>query len=94
MVAVVTPATTMMAVMKGTTTNTTTSTTTTTNATITTTVEEEDNVKSNCKENSEYAATACTTHGRTELHTYKLPYRTGHMCFHTTVLPVKLQFDI
>ena len=89
----VTPATTMMTVMKETTTNTTTSTTTTTNVTIATTVEEEDNVKSNCKENSEYAH-ACTTHGRTELHTYMLPYRTGHMCFHTAVLSVKLQFDI
>ena len=89
----VTPATNMMTVMKGTTTNTTTSTTTTTNATITTTVEEEDNVKSNCKDNNEYAH-AYATHGRIVLHTYMLPYRTGHMCFHTAEFSVKLQFDI
>jgi hypothetical protein len=89
----VTPATAMMTVMKGTTTNTTTSTTTTTNTTITTTVEEEDNVNSNYKGNNEYAH-ACTTRGHTELLTYMLPYRTGQVCYHTALLPVKLQFDI
>ena len=69
--AMVTPATTMMTVMKETTTITIT-TTTTTNATITITMEKRDSVKSNYKDNNEYA---CTKHSCTKLHTYMLPYR-------------------